>query len=54
MFNEQARMAAALLKTIRNTSNAKARQVLGWTPIASNEEAIVAAVKSMVKFGVLK
>ena len=54
LFNGQARMAAALLKTIRNTSNAKARQVLGWTPIASNEEAIVAAVKSMVKFGVLK
>ena len=54
LFNEQARMAAMLTKTIRNASNAKARQVLGWTPIASNEEAIVAAVKSMVKFGVLK
>ena len=54
LFNAQARMAAQLAKTIRNPSNAKAKKILGWTPLADNEEAILAAVKSMVKFGVLK
>ena len=54
LFNEQARMAAPLVKIIRNISNAKAKKVLGWTPLANNEEAILAAVKSMVKFGGIK
>jgi nucleoside-diphosphate-sugar epimerase len=54
LFNAQARMAAQLAKTIRNPSNAKAKKVLGWTPLANNEEAILAAVKSMVKFGGIK
>jgi nucleoside-diphosphate-sugar epimerase len=54
LFNAQARLAASLVKVIRNPSNAKARRVLGWTPMANNEEAIVASAKSMVKFGVLK
>ena len=54
LFSAQARMGALLAKTIRNTSNAKARKVLGWTPLADNEEAILAAVKSMVKFGGIK
>jgi nucleoside-diphosphate-sugar epimerase len=47
-------MGALLAKTIRNASNAKARKVLGWTPLADNEEAILASVKSMVKFGGIK
>jgi len=38
----------------RNTSNAKARKVLKWQPIANNEEAVLAAVKSMLKFGNIK
>ena len=54
LFNEQARLAAPLIKVIRNTSNAKAKRVLGWSPMANNEEAILASAKSMVKFGVLK
>ena len=54
LFNEQARIAAPLVKIIRNISNAKAKKVLGWTPLANNEEAILAAVKSMVKFGGIK
>jgi nucleoside-diphosphate-sugar epimerase len=54
LFNGQARLAAGLVKVIRNPSNAKAMRVLGWTPMANNEEAIVASAKSMVKFGVLK
>ena len=39
-----------MLKTSRNTSNEKAKRILGWKPIATNEEAIVASVESMIKF----
>jgi nucleoside-diphosphate-sugar epimerase len=54
LFNAQAKGAAALLGINRKVSNEKARKVLGWKPIANNEEAIVAAVESMVKFGKVK
>jgi nucleoside-diphosphate-sugar epimerase len=54
LFNDQARIAAPLVKIIRNISNAKAKKVLGWTPLSTNEEAILASVKSMVKFGGIK
>jgi hypothetical protein len=47
-------MAAHLVKVVRNISTAKAKKVLGWTPIANNEEAILASVKSMITFGVIK
>ncbi|MDR3713501.1 MAG: aldehyde reductase [Puia sp.] len=54
LFNDQAKLVAPLLKVSRNTSSAKAKKVLGWTPIASNEEAILASMESMIKFGKLK
>ena len=54
LFNKQAKLVAPMLKIIRNTSSAKARKVLGWTPIANNEEAILASEESMIKFGVIK
>lgn len=54
LFNKQARLVAPLLRISRNISNAKARKVFGWTPVANNEEAILAAVQSIVKFGVIK
>lgn len=54
LFNQQAKQATSLLKINRNVSNAKAKKVLGWTPIANNEEAILASMKSMIKFGVIK
>ncbi len=54
LFNAQAKLAAPMLKIIRNTSSAKAKKVLGWTPIANNEEAILASMESMIKFGVIK
>jgi len=53
-FNPQAKLAAAFLKISRNVSNAKAKQVLGWTPIASKEQAVLASVESMIKFDLIK
>lgn len=43
-----------MLSASRNTSNEKARKILGWQPIASNEEAILSSVESMLKFGNIK
>jgi hypothetical protein len=41
------------LGKIKNASNEKAWRILAWTP-RSNEEAIVATAKSLVRFGLLK
>jgi nucleoside-diphosphate-sugar epimerase len=54
IFNQQAKGGALFLKINRNVSNAKAKKVLGWTPIANNEEAILASMESMIKFGIIK
>ena len=54
LFSEQAKSAASILGINRNVSNEKARKILGWKPIANNEEAIITSVESMVKFGKLK
>lgn len=40
-----------MLRANRNTSNEKAKKVLGWQPIANNEEATLATIESMLKFG---
>lgn len=54
LFNKQAKEAALLLRMSRNVSNTKAKKVLGWTPIANNEEAILASINSMIKFEIIK
>jgi len=54
LFNKQAKEVAHLLKVSRSLSNTKVKKVLGWTPMANNEEAIIASVESMVKFGTVK
>ncbi len=54
LFNAQAKAAASMLGVIRNVSNEKAKRILHWQPIASNEEAVIAAADSMIKFGKLK
>lgn len=54
LFNPKAKAIASMLKASRNVSNEKARKVLGWTPIANNEEAILLSVRSMLKFGNIK
>lgn len=51
LFNPQAKQSIALLKINRNVSNAKARNMLGWSPIANKEEAILASIKSRVAYG---
>lgn len=54
LVNNQAREGAMLLNVNRNVSNAKAKALLGWKPIATQEQAILASVDSMVKHGILK
>jgi nucleoside-diphosphate-sugar epimerase len=54
LFNPQAKRAAFFSKISRNVSNAKAKKILGWVPVANNEEAILASVESMVKLGIIK
>ena len=54
LFSTQAKHVAPLLRVSRNVSNAKAKKVLGWSPMANNEEAILAAMESMIKFGKVK
>lgn len=54
LVNSQARQSVALLTINRNVSNAKARSLLGWSPIATKEEAILASMDSMIQHGILK
>lgn len=54
LLNRQAKEAALFLRMSRNVSNAKAKRILGWTPLANNEEIILASINSMIKFGILK
>ena len=52
-FNPQARAIAPMLGVNRNASNQKARTLLGWQP-RTNEEAILATVESLVKYGAIE
>lgn len=54
LFNPQAKEGLALMAMNRNVSNAKAKAVLGWEPIASQEQAILSSVDSLVKYGLVK
>ena len=54
LFNVQAKQAVLLLSINRHVSNAKAKRVLGWTPIATNEDAVLASLKSMIDYKILK
>ena len=53
LFSPQAKNIASMLRANRNTSNAKARKILGWKPLSNNEEAIMAAIESMIKYKVI-
>lgn len=53
LFNPLAREAVPRLGIKANASNAKARNVLGWTP-RSNEEAIVASGESLIALGLVE
>lgn len=54
LFSPKSKAIASMLKASRNVSNEKARKVLGWEPVATNEEAILLSVESMLKFGNIK
>ena len=48
-FNKQARGGKLFLDMNRNVSNDKAKTMLGWTPIADNEEIVLSSVDTLVK-----
>lgn len=52
-FNATAREGQFMAEMNRNVSNAKAREVLGWTPIGTKEEAVLAAVDSLIKYNLI-
>lgn len=54
LFNAKAKEGAMLLKVNRNVSNSKAKKILGWTPIANQEQTILASVDSMTKYELIK
>jgi len=54
LFNAQARAGAMFLRVNRKVSNEKAKEMLGWTPISTNEQTILASLESMIKYGVVK
>jgi nucleoside-diphosphate-sugar epimerase len=54
LFNKQANGAVLFLRMNRNVSNKKAKRILGWKPVANNEEIILASINSMIKFGIIK
>jgi nucleoside-diphosphate-sugar epimerase len=53
LLNRQAKEATLLLRMNRNVSNNKAKKILDWTPISTNEEAILASINSMMKFKII-
>ncbi|MFN8344267.1 MAG: aldehyde reductase [Spirosomataceae bacterium] len=54
LFNPKAKEGVMLLHINRHVSNAKAKKILGWKPIAAQEQTILEAVESMVKYGLIK
>jgi nucleoside-diphosphate-sugar epimerase len=53
LFSEGAKAAVPQLGLIREASNQKARDLLGWTP-RSNEEAVLATAESLVRLKLIK
>lgn len=54
LVNEQARDSLFMAQMNRNISNSKAKQILGWEPVAAQEKTILAAVDSMNKYKLIK
>lgn len=50
LFNGKAKEGLLLLNMNRKVSNAKAKQLLNWMPIATQEQTILAAVESIIKY----
>lgn len=54
LFNAQARDGVLLTKMNRNVSNQKAKEILNWKPIATQEDTILEAVDTMIKYDLIK
>ncbi|EAD4658701.1 aldehyde reductase [Listeria monocytogenes] len=53
LFSKHAKEGELMINMNRQISNSKARDVLGWKPISTKEEAVLAAVDSLAKYGLL-
>lgn len=53
LFSKRAKEAKLLLEINRNISNQQAKEVLGWTPIADQETAILNATDSLKKYNLI-
>ena len=53
LFSQYAKEGRLFLEISRNVSNAKAKTVLGWKPIANNEKIVLDSVESMIKHGII-
>ena len=49
-FNATAKEGQFMAEMNRNVSNAKAREILGWKPIGTKEDAVLTAVDSLLKY----
>ncbi|MBL1226620.1 SDR family oxidoreductase [Enterococcus sp. BWR-S5] len=54
MVNQHAREGKLFLDMNRNVSNEKAKKILGWQPLSTQEQATLAAVDSLVKYGLIE
>jgi len=54
LFNAKAKEGVMFMNMNRKVSNAKARKLLDWKPIGTNEEIILVSVDSMKKYGIAK
>lgn len=54
LFNAKAREGVLLTKMNRNVSNQKAKEILKWKPIATQEDTILEAVDTMIKYDLIK
>ncbi|MBP1045045.1 aldehyde reductase [Enterococcus sp. BWM-S5] len=53
LVNKHAREGKLFLDMNRNVSNDKAKKLLEWSPISTNEQAVLAAVDSLVEYGLV-
>jgi nucleoside-diphosphate-sugar epimerase len=53
-FNARAKEGRVFLNMNRNVSNAKAKTLLSWKLIGTQEETVLVGVESMIKYGLIK
>ncbi len=53
LFNTQAKRGALFIKVNRRVSTANAKNILGWIPIGTKEDAVLASAQSMQEFNMI-